>query len=199
MININKIGSHAQIRTGDPYHVKVATQQAQPFDFIQYSIKSLVGHKRLLTPYESITYKKCLANFQRILVIILKLCKWLIICAGILASGQANSEDHLGIIIRSTHLNDKIENPNESNLGVYVQHEKWQLGIYTNSYDDTSVFIAVETGITDYVSFSLGAVSGYEKNPNNKEGFLPLAFINIYIKQFTISVNTDVLVFGLRF
>jgi hypothetical protein len=56
MNSIDKIGSHAQIRTGDPYHVKVATKATQAFDLYEYLTVIATLLKACFTLYRSITY-----------------------------------------------------------------------------------------------------------------------------------------------
>jgi hypothetical protein len=59
-------------------------------------------------------------------------------------------------------------NFNESNLGIaYVGDNGINVGVYNNSYSDTSVYVgySIETSYSEYVTFGAlaGVVTGYEK------------------------------------
>tara|TARA_R110000764_G_scaffold40882_3_gene91468 strand:+ start:3810 stop:4190 length:381 start_codon:yes stop_codon:yes gene_type:complete len=117
-----------------------------------------------------------------------------------LFAGPVAADTNFGVIIGSSHYSGtEINNPNESNLGVYVQRNNWQLGGYSNSYKETSLFVAREIPFTENLSASFGLVNGYNKSYASANGILPVFFFNFKYKPFVFSINPEVVVVSLIF
>lgn len=113
---------------------------------------------------------------------------------------NVSAETNFGIIIGSSHYSGtEINNPNESNLGIYIQRNNWQVGGYSNSYKETSLFVAREIPFTENLSASFGLVNGYDKSYASANGILPVFFFNFKYKPFVFSINPEVAVVSLIF
>lgn len=107
----------------------------------------------------------------------------------------------LGLLLNSYHFDRDIPGViNEQNIGAYLESDKYAGGGYKNSYGDDSLFFTrkFHTPI-DNLDLFLGAVSGYEKDKRNINGFLPMAGGSYTVGNTRVTVTPDLINMGLVF
>ena len=109
------------------------------------------------------------------------------------------SELSIGTISFSAHFDNKIENPNESHNGLYLNYRNWIIGGYKNSYNEPSRFIARKFDISRSFSIEAGIVDGYEKDINSENGYLPVLALSYTYSILNINLTPKALMVGFEF
>ena len=116
--------------------------------------------------------------------------KYMLVLIVLSLPAQADeSSVRIGLICCSHHWKNDYDY-NESNPGIYVGYNPFIVGVVRNSYDQTSVFVAVEERVSKYMSLSFGIASGYEDASYNVGGeYLPIISINFNLGPITLMNN----------
>ena len=118
---------------------------------------------------------------------------------GLVSFHSFASELSIGTISFSAHFDNKIENPNESHNGLYLNYRNWIIGGYDNSYGDSSRFIARKFDISRSFSIEAGIVDGYEKDINSENGYLPVLALSYTYSILNINLTPKALMVGFEF
>ena len=66
----------------------------------------------------------------------------------------------LGVHLATYHF-DRSRDLNEFNPGIYARADRWQAGVYRNSYRKPSLYVSYAFPLTERVAVHVGAVTGY--------------------------------------
>jgi len=67
----------------------------------------------------------------------------------------------IGVLLASHHF-DSGYNYNESHAGVYIRHNNWSIGTFTNSYNDQSTFVGYRAVEGTHFDLSFAVANGYD-------------------------------------
>jgi len=108
------------------------------------------------------------------------------------ASASDTPQWHLSTITSSYHY-DRSHGYNESHNGILLGRDRWSVGHYRNSFNDSSWIVGYHAPINTWASWSFYGATGYDAL-----AITPLIGINLHHSIFYVEITPAFAAFGLH-